>query len=177
MQKALFKNKNPMAKMFIAWDLDGTLVDSSHRFRLLENGDFDLNYWIENSTYEKISQDKILPLHSLYMEYKKTGFTQICVTARAINEHDIRMLKENGMEFDIILHRKDSMELDQVLKDRKLQEYFEDNDMIPFMAFDDKDENLEIFDKHSFRTFQAVYMNKKLAVDSYKEITFGPKDK
>ena len=32
------------------WDLDGTVIDSSHRYSTLENGDIDLPRWIADNT-------------------------------------------------------------------------------------------------------------------------------
>jgi len=173
MNNILVQNKNPMSKLVVAWDLDGTLFDSQHRVKI-EDGKFDLDYWIANCTEEQIHKDKLLPLTDLFKEYSKTGFTQICVTARVINEHDLSFFKKHGFEFDMILHRSTSSELDQILKSRKLNEYFSQNEMIPFMAFDDKQENLEVFDKFGFRTFHAEYMNEKLETGSYQEMKKRP---
>ena len=51
-----------MFKKIHVYDLDGVLVDSSHRYRNLPNGSIDLDYWIENSTPENIAKDRLLPL-------------------------------------------------------------------------------------------------------------------
>jgi hypothetical protein len=40
--------------MRFIYDLDHTLLDSSHRQATLPNGDLDLAHWIENSTPEKV---------------------------------------------------------------------------------------------------------------------------
>jgi len=78
------------------------------------------------------------------------------------------------MNFKMILHRKNSLELDEVLKDQRLQDFFKDEGRIPFQAYDDKQENLEIFDKYGFRTFQAKYLNEVLKKNSYSEIDVKP---
>lgn len=164
-----------MEKLVIAWDLDGTLIDSSHRSIFsTHNADVALKHWKENCIEEQINKDVLLPLSQMYFEFKKTGFTQICVTARDMNEFDFKYLKDHGLEFALILHRKDSQELDSVLKDKKLQDFFNEKGRIPFMAFDDKQDNLNIFDKYGFRTFQAVYMNHKLQKDSFNDIKVKP---
>jgi len=170
------KQISTINKMVVAWDLDGTLIDSSHRISFKEDGSFDLDYWIENCTHEQIMKDKLLPLADIYFEYKNTGFTQICVTARNMSDADFEFLKKHGLEFDIILHRNNSNELDEVLKTKKVKDFFEKNRKIPFQAYDDKQENLEIFDKFGFRTFQAAYLNKVLDCNSIEEIEFKPKD-
>ena len=169
------KRKNPISKLVIAWDLDGTLIDSSHRQRV-KNGKFDLNYWLEHCTEEFISKDSLLPLSQIFYEFQKTGFSQICVTARNLCEADYKYLENKNLNFDMILHRENSLELDEVLKNKKLQEFFKQEGLIPFQAYDDKEENLKIFDKYGFKTFQAQYLNQILKKDSYQEITFKPSD-
>jgi len=165
-----------LRKMVIAWDLDGTLVDSSHRTRYV-NGEFDLTYWQENAKKEEVlMKDKLLPLYEVFLSFQNAGYTQICVTARAMNENDFKYLEKHNMNFDMILHRGDSVELDHILKSKKLKTFFNEGDRIPFMAFDDKEDNLKIFDKFGFRTFQALYMNEKLRKKSFKDIYFKPSD-
>ncbi len=169
--------QNPIKKLIIAWDLDGTLIDASHRSRYLESGDYDIEYWREHCLEEYIEKDTLLPLASVFFEFQKTGYTQIAVTARDMTISDFEFLKRRNMHFEMILHRKDSLELDEVLKNERLQEFLNEEGRIPFMAFDDKKENLEVFDNYGFRTFNAKYMNYKLSADSYLTIAnVKPKD-
>lgn len=163
-----------MKELVVAFDLDHTLVDASHRGRRDENGEWDLEYWIENSILEHIMKDKLLPLVDVYRELKKTNHTLILVTARELKEDDYIFLKHNNLEFDFYLERKNSKELDEVLKDKLLKEFFEENGLIPYMAFDDKEENLEVFDSYGFRTFNAIYMNEKLRKGKFEK-DFKPK--
>ena len=44
------------------YDLDGTIIDSSHRIKLQENGSLDLEHWKQNSTKEMIFQDNFIPV-------------------------------------------------------------------------------------------------------------------
>ena len=160
-----------MEKLVIAWDLDGTLIDSTHRVKFKEDGEFDLEEWIKSSEdKDSVFKDTLLPLSNVYFEFAKSGFTQICVTARNMTDIDFEYLSSNGLYFDMILHRGDSLELDEELKSRKLQNFLKAKGRIPFMAFDDKEENLKIFDNYGFRTFQAIYMNEKLKKDSFSDI-------
>ena len=48
--------------MRFIFDLDHTLIDSSHRQLTREDGSLDLTAWRENCTAEKISRDSLLPL-------------------------------------------------------------------------------------------------------------------
>jgi len=49
-------------KNITIFDLDGTVLDSSHRQATKPDGTLDLAKWFENATPEKIFQDKVLPL-------------------------------------------------------------------------------------------------------------------
>ena len=69
---------------FKIWDLDGTVIDSSHRYYTLENGDIDLPRWIENNTRENIALDKLLPLADLMRDNYRSGDTVIICTARVL---------------------------------------------------------------------------------------------
>lgn len=160
-------------KLVIAWDLDGTLINSNHRARMVDDK-FDLDFWKENQVRDMIMKDSLLPLCELFYEYQKTGFTQICVTARKMIEADFEFLEKHNLKFEMVLHRQDSIELDAILKNKKLKEYFEEKQLIPFQAFDDKQDNLEIFDSFGFRTFHAVYMNEKLKAKKYSEFELTP---
>ena len=51
--------------MIYIFDLDHTVIDSSHRQLTRADGSLDLDHWIENCTREKIYQDKLLPLARL----------------------------------------------------------------------------------------------------------------
>ena len=44
------------------FDLDHTVIDSSHRQLTKADGSLDLAHWIANNTREKIMADSLLPL-------------------------------------------------------------------------------------------------------------------
>ena len=147
------------------FDLDCTLIDSSHRINAsgnVEDG-VDIDFWIDNCSLENIMKDKLLPLVEVFHEFKKTGFTNIAVTAREMTNGDYEYLKKHDLHFDMILHRGDSKELDHILKEKKLDELFKDTDLAPFLAFDDKEENLEIFRKFGFTTINALQINELMS--------------
>jgi len=147
------------------FDLDCTLIDSSHRIN--SEGDYtqglDLDYWIDNCVEEQIMKDKLLPLVDLFNEFKKTDFTNIAVTAREMNIYDFEFLKKHGLHFDVVLHRENSNELDHVLKEQKLEELFSSGKYFPFLAFDDKEDNLKVFRKFGFKCFNALDFNKQMS--------------
>ena len=50
----------------------------------------------------------------------------------------------------------------RLLNSNKLQELFDSGKYLPFLAFDDKDDNLTVFKKFGFKCFNAIQFNKKL---------------
>ena len=113
-------------RKFKIWDLDGTVIDSSHRYATLENGDIDLPRWIENNTRENIALDKLLPLADTMRENFRSGDTVIICTARVLGFWDRVFLADNGIECHYILSRKlgDSRG-DAVMKRAMLLELFQ----------------------------------------------------
>lgn len=154
-----------MQQLVNIFDLDCTLIDSSHRIN--QYGDqskgLDIDYWIENNTHDNIMKDKLLPLAELCKEFQKTQFTNIAVTARNMTFSDFLFLEQNGLNFNMVLHRENSKDLDHILKEKKLKELFDTGNYIPFLAFDDKEDNLEIFKKFGFNCYNALEMNTKLS--------------
>ena len=86
-----------MIKQITIFDLDGTTIDSDHRQATLPNGNLDLKHWFENSTAEKIFDDKVLPLaQEIRRRNKKGDYTIIC-TARNLQYADLEFMMENGL--------------------------------------------------------------------------------
>jgi len=78
-----------MIKEIHIYDMDGCIVDSLHRFKVLPNGKIDLPYWIENCTPEKIAQDSLLPLAAQYQEQLKNPEIYVVIaTARVLEKAD-----------------------------------------------------------------------------------------
>lgn len=84
-----------MVKEIHIYDMDGTLVDSSHRYRLLPGvNKIDLAHWIENCVPEKIAQDSLLPLAVQYQEQlKNPEVYTVIATARVIEQADMEYIK------------------------------------------------------------------------------------
>jgi phosphoglycolate phosphatase-like HAD superfamily hydrolase len=114
-----------MIKNISIFDLDGTIIDSSHRQATLPDGTLNLDAWIENATPEKIFQDKVLPLaEQIRKRHKKGDYVLIC-TARNMTFADFEFLMDNGICPDKIISRPDgNMEPDGVLKAKQLKSLF-----------------------------------------------------
>ena len=186
-QEKLFMSEHLAAikRQVIVFDLDHTLIDSSHRYVTKEDGSFDLDGWIKKSTWEYIQDDSLLPLCHHFFAFKKAGFTIIAVTARQMSEADYRFLEEHDLIFDAILERGDSVELDEKLKDGKLHNFLQEEGRIPFLFYDDKDENLLVAEKYGFKGMKAQLFNLKTVVKDYHSIrnindknivSFAPKE-
>ena len=105
------------------FDVDGTIVDSTHRYRLdPKTGKIDLAYWIENNTPEKIAQDTLLPLAQFYMDcIADPEIYVIIATARVLQQADIDYFTNHlGMPDKVIGRQMGSKEKGAILKAKGL---------------------------------------------------------
>jgi len=97
-----------MIKKIKIYDIDGTLVDSLHRYRT-KNDRIDLDYWLENDVPEKIALDTLLPLARRYQQdLKNPDVYTILATARACakNDANYKYISDVLGEPDKFIHRK-----------------------------------------------------------------------
>ena len=117
-----FYNLNPKIYIF---DLDGTIIDSSHRATHDENGQIDLNGWKEKSTKEFIFQDSLLPLYAKLQEVYKNGDMVILCTARELGKWDLEYIHSHNIYYDRIISRpKGNNTIDCDLKKSQLRYLF-----------------------------------------------------
>jgi hydroxymethylpyrimidine pyrophosphatase-like HAD family hydrolase len=90
------------------YDMDGTIVDSSHRYRTIvdESGErIDLDFWRENE--DLAMQDGLLPLYEQYRrDLQDENCYVIIATARVMNSPDWQFVKEILGEPDYFISRK-----------------------------------------------------------------------
>jgi phosphoglycolate phosphatase-like HAD superfamily hydrolase len=109
------------------YDMDGTIVDSSHRYRTIidETGErIDLQYWRENEY--RAYDDSLLPMAE---QYKKDLADPECyviiATARAMNAPDWDFVRDKlGMPDYFISRPKDSSVSGKTLKINGLAKFF-----------------------------------------------------
>jgi hypothetical protein len=145
--------------MFI-FDLDHTVIDSSHRQSTLPCGSLDLANWIENNTPENISRDTLLPLADLWKTLDKQGQMIGVCTARVLQDADYEFLADNGLDYDFILSRPmgDSSK-DDDLKERLLNEQgIKPEEITAF--FDDNEAVLKRLNELNIEAFDAKIFNK-----------------
>lgn len=91
------------------YDMDGTIVDSSHRYRTIvdENGErIDLDYWRENEY--RAMDDSLLPMAEQYRRDLADPHTYVIIaTARVMNDPDWKFVREVLGEPDYFISRKD----------------------------------------------------------------------
>lgn len=90
------------------YDMDGTIVDSSARYRTIvdENGErIDLDYWRENQ--HRAMDDELLPMAAQYREdLQDENCYVIIATARVMNDPDWEFVKTILGEPDYFISRK-----------------------------------------------------------------------
>jgi len=114
-----------MVKNISIFDMDGTIIDSSHRQATKPDGTLNLAAWIENATPEKISKDVVLPLAQQIRKRQKAGDYVLICTARQMSFADFEFLQDNGICPDKIISRPlGNMEADGSLKAKQLSKLF-----------------------------------------------------
>ena len=160
----------------IIFDLDHTVIDSSHRQATLSCGSLDLANWIKNNTPENIAQDKLLPLARYWKTERAKGTTIGVCTARVLQDADYQFLADNGLDCDFILSRKlGDNSGDGILKEKLLKQYSKKINM-PFDEFtksitgffDDNQLVLNKLKELNVKAYNALDVNKMLHWIDYK---------
>ena len=109
------------------YDMDGTIVDSLHRYRtiLSDNGErIDLDYWRENEY--RAMQDSLLPLAEQYKnDIRDENCFVIIATARVLRSTDNEFITSVLGEPDYIISRNDGSDISGgLLKINGLAKFF-----------------------------------------------------
>lgn len=106
------------------YDMDGTLVDSTHRYRTIDNVRIDLQHWRENSHLAML--DSLLPLAAQYRaDLADEECFVIIATARIMGAEDWRFVNEIlGMPDYFISRKPDDSRSGGLLKINGLQKFF-----------------------------------------------------
>jgi FMN phosphatase YigB (HAD superfamily) len=115
-----------MNKPIFIFDLDGTVIDSSHRVPLTQSGNLHLSrYKRESMSKEKIFADTLYPLaRFMKLLIKKNCNVWIC-TAREMTQSDYDFLAIHSIKPKIILSRPiDDKRPDKLLKKNLLNKLF-----------------------------------------------------
>jgi len=115
---------------YVFFDLDATVIDSSHRQNTKADGSLDLAKWKKNSTYAKVMRDSLLPLANHWKRIQELRNVYIVVlTARVMGDADLHYLMLKGLKADKILSRAFfDHRPDHVMKKQKILTFlFENN--------------------------------------------------
>jgi len=153
------------------FDLDHTVIDSSHRQITLADGSLDLNNWIENCTREKIMADKLLPLANHWRALALGSRNEIVVcTARVMGKHDHAFLAAHGLDADAVLSRAmGDRSGDADLKERLLRQYASDTGRSwarfsrSACIYDDNQNVLSRLASIGIACYNAISLNKTMA--------------
>ena len=96
-----------MIKRIHIYDMDGTLVDSSHRYRTMPCGTrIDLQYWIDNEC--KTLEDTLLPETARFRELVESPEDYVVIaTARIWCELTQQFVEKNDIQPNCIFARRD----------------------------------------------------------------------
>jgi len=151
------------------FDLDHTVIDSSHRQHTKPDGSLDLDNWRENCTRQKIMADKILPLADLMRSAWSNGHNVIICTARVLSIWDHVFLADNNLRAHAILSRAEGDNRgDAEMKRDLLLKHFSSL-KIPVarwtrsaVFYDDNQAVLDMADRLGIITRNAIKLNKQL---------------
>ena len=116
-----------MIKRIYVFDIDGVLLDSSHRFKTDPvTHKIDLPYWIENCTPEKVAQDVPLPTANLYKKLLLNPSAYVIIaTARVMAKADWQSIEKHlGMPNHFIHRKAGDMQSGVTLKGNALKRLF-----------------------------------------------------
>jgi len=152
------------------FDLDHTVIDSTHRQLTKADGSLDLAHWIENNTPEKIAADSLLPIANLWKAQQMSAKNEIVVcTARVFGAADAQFLDDHGLYADAILSRPmgDSSP-DWMLKERLLRQYASDTGRswarfcLSAVMYDDNESVVKMAYLNNIDAYNAVALNKAM---------------
>ena len=95
-----------VARMIYVFDLDETVLDSTHRQIKTDDKKSFLAHWRKHNTAKNILRDKPLPLLRFMRMLIHKGNSVWILTAREMGLADLRLLENHGIRANVILSRK-----------------------------------------------------------------------
>lgn len=144
-----------MLQRIHVYDLDGVLVDTSHRYRNKPNGAIDLAYWFKNRTEKNMRKDKMLPLAKQYIAdcLSEEIYTILC-TARSYHPLDIAFIYSYlGAPDKLFMRPVGDERNDDIIKFAQLNGFFNLRQFrnVPKKLWEDNAKNIE--------TLQPIFNN------------------
>ena len=129
------------------WDLDGVLLNASHRIKLHADGSLDLDQYRLDSTRDNVLKDRCLPLMGVISHLNTIGRVYHVATARVLCAYSKELLEQRSIKPAKIISRQgegDSRK-DWILKVQGVQEQFDPKDFNKIMLIDDCPSNCDAF--------------------------------
>ena len=156
--------------MHFIFDLDHTVIDSSHRQITRPDGSLDLAAWVHNNTRANIMRDSLLPLARQWRLADKKGATIVICTARVMGPHDFAFLAKHGLRWDACLSRKNGdTSADADLKEKLIRNYARTRPMLwdrfcaTALAFDDNITVIDRFTAIGIKCYNSLELNERLS--------------
>ena len=156
--------------MHFFFDLDHTVIDSSHRQITRPDGSLDLAAWRQNNTRANIMRDTLLPLAAQWRRLAKKNVTIVICTARVMGEHDFEYLRRHGLRWDACLSRREGDATpDADLKEKMIRNYARTRPMgwAKFCAtavfYDDNKSVLKMLDRIGIKAYDSLTLNERLS--------------
>ena len=155
--------------MIYIFDLDHTVVDSSHRQATRPDGSLDLDHWREHSTPRLIERDTLLPLAHEWRKLLKRGHTVLVCTARVMGPADYFYFGSRGLFADTVISRTEGDRTpDDLLKLRGLKRYCRENGISwarfcrTAIMFDDNKNVINTLVSNGLTCYDAISTNESL---------------
>jgi hypothetical protein len=153
--------------MYYIFDLDHTVIDSSHRQLTLADGSLDLTHWIENCSREKIFRDSLLPLAAQMRDLIARGRDVVICTARVMSDADYDFLYANGLYTPWVLSRPMGSRLGDADLKKGLLRAFASRQNVSWERFartsimlDDNESVLAMLKNEGFRAYHPARWNR-----------------
>lgn len=155
-------------KRIVIWDLDATIVDSSHRTPNHPDGTLNLPLYLKMKNRESTMKDTLLPLAAVWKNLCKDENYIVVCTARTWADFDQEFLDVNGLHADKIIARfteRHNHMRDPELKRKGLSYlfYLKQFKNLPKFMFDDAKPVISEMRKMGMVCMNAISVNKRLA--------------
>lgn len=131
------------------FDMDGVFADATHRQICKPDGSLDLEKYRENSTAEKIAQDKPLPMIETLKLLQKHGVDYHICTARVVCKNTMNWIHDNGLTPKSVMARSHNADTrkDYRLKEINLRSRFHAHDLQNMVLIDDNLANCKMAER------------------------------
>lgn len=165
-----------MLKNIVIFDLDATIVDSTHRTPNHADGTLNLPLYLELKNRENTMKDTLLPLANYWKSLDLSKTYVIVCTARTWADFDQEFLDSHGLKAHKILHRaadgSENSTPDGKLKNKWLRRVLNLRQFskLPAVMFDDAAPVISEMRRAGLATLNAIKVNQRLAAQSLFDV-------